>query len=341
MKTKPTPKKSTVEQDVAQLCLYDLYAGMSLPQPEQSAAFAPKNAKTAALCFDRVWGYPLSIFQREFSFAYTDWMPSPIMIPEEIRFSGYTLYEQSLILTTGELDQDLRGYPDQLRRNQILADQLSAKKTSFSIGSPNLSFARGLREVFISGYHHDFIPVFPSMASLDADYSLSEGGRSTIAVALNNLQIVDEDTLTWDQVLEFRKDKDSRKRYRRLLHWFDKELLERPQSFIEDEISIKLEDYEQALKKHGIKTMLGAISESLDGRFLLSEAAIAGAGSLLGNPTLGLLAAGGIMVGKVAVKAAEMFLDLDDVIRDKGSEIAWVYEVKQELGNHKADKLGN
>ena len=91
------------------------------------------------------------------------------------------------------------------------------------------------------------------------------------------------------------------------------------QSFIEEDVEQKLEDYEWALKKHGIKTILGEISEVLVGGGIFAIA----------DPKLGLFAAGAIVVGKVIVKVGQALLDFDDIERGPNSEISWVYEVKR------------
>lgn len=105
--------------------------------------------------------------------------------------------------------------------------------------------------------------------------------------------------------------------------------MENHNPYIEDEISIKLEDYEQALKKHGIKTVIGTVEEALDGKYLLGASGVAGSLTLAGQPLLGILAAGILIGGRVGVKLIQTKLDFDDVERGPNSEISWVYEAKK------------
>jgi len=184
----------------------------------------------------------------------------------------------------------------------------------------NQTFAEQFRAtaVAFSRTHNTvMVPLYGSCTERDKAYS--KGGKATILSTLSNLQIVDEKCLTWDQVLEFRKDEKAKKKYERLLHWLKKEMVGKSQSFIEDDVEQKLEDYEWALKKHGIKTVLGEISEVLVGGGIFAIA----------DPKLGLFAAGAIVVGKVVVKVGQALLDFDDIERGPNSEISWVYEVKQ------------
>jgi hypothetical protein len=171
------------------------------------------------------------------------------------------------------------------------------------------------------------IPVYDSVVDRDKGYQ--EGEHQVIVATLSNVGIVEEEQLTWEQVLEFRRDEETHAKYKRFLHWLDKEMVGKSQSFIQDQIALRLEDYERALKKHGIKTVVGTIQEALDGKYLLGATGAGAPFTLAGHPVLGALVAGGLIVGKVGVRLIETKLDFDDVERGPNSEISWVYEVKQ------------
>jgi hypothetical protein len=160
------------------------------------------------------------------------------------------------------------------------------------------------------------------------------GDRSVVVASLEHLGIVDERALTWDQIMPFRKDPDARRKYKRFLHWLDKDMMDKSVSFIEDEISIKLEDYEKSLKKHGIKTVVGTISEVLDGKYFLGSSSLAAGLSVAGHPTLGLLVGAGLIVGRIAVRLSEAMLSLDEIDIGEGSQVSWVYEAKRLRGRH-------
>jgi len=157
----------------------------------------------------------------------------------------------------------------------------------------------------------------------------NEGDRRVIVATLEGLGLVDEFALTWDQVLDFRKDVNNRHKYVRFLHWLDKDMIGKSHAFIEDEISLRLEDYERSLKKHGIKTVIGTVSEVLDGKYILGSSGIAAGLSLSGHPVLGSLVGAGLLIGKIAVKVSETALSFDDKELGSNSEVSWVYEVKQ------------
>jgi len=48
------------------------------------------------------------------------------------------------------------------------------------------------------------------------------------SAAITDLDLVEETELSWDQVLEFRRDSDARLKYRRLVRWLDSELRDKP-----------------------------------------------------------------------------------------------------------------
>ncbi|WP_020589287.1 hypothetical protein [Desulfobacter curvatus] len=158
------------------------------------------------------------------------------------------------------------------------------------------------------------------------------GDRDIIIASLNELQIVDENSLEWEQVIEFRKDKDARKKYRGFVHWLDKEMVGKPTPFIIDEIDERLEKYEWAIKKHGIKTVLGGLYSAVDLKSLLGSAVALGSLTLIGQELLGQLAAISTITAKCAIKVATALVDIEDIKRGAGSEVAYAYEVKRKFG---------
>ena len=174
------------------------------------------------------------------------------------------------------------------------------------------------------------IPVFDERT--DYELILKKGSREVVVTSLVKLDVVDEDELSLTQVLEFRRDRDAAVKYRRMLSWPSKELAEMSEAGLIETLERKLDDYTWALKKHGIKTTLGVISETLDGRYLLGVSGVSAALAVAGFPVLGLLAGAGVAVGKVGVRVATDWLELKDRARGENSEIAWLYETKQRFG---------
>jgi len=163
-------------------------------------------------------------------------------------------------------------------------------------------------------------PIYADSAQKDREYKAGE--KEVIVATLSDLDIVDEDNTPWDAVLQFRGDPDARGKYRRFIHWLDKELVGKPQSFVEDEIAGRLQDYTDALRKHGIRTICGMIRAALDPRHWPACDFAAVAAMLNDKPWW----TAGLMIGKVCLSVATALLDHDDVKRGPNREIAYVYE---------------
>ena len=318
-----------------------------LPRKDESAAITSK-IKSAGLCYDRVWCPPENIFHWEEEF------------PEEIRFFGGTEAEQTIGFDIS--DKSIRTYPsmkklfeseeglkliksstlglmaslmlarskDDFKKQVEEVEKASVPEHGNFLKNTNIIMDliyRDIAKAFSTRYQIPVVTIYESRSNQKIVYS--NGDRRVVVTTLENIGIVDERVLSWEQVLEFRKDQENREKYKRFLHWLDKEMVGKSQAFVEDEISIRLEDYEQALKKHGIKTVIGTIEEALDGKYLFGASGIAGSLTLAGHPVLGMLAAGLLIGGKIGVKLIQTKLDFDEVERGHNSEISWVYETKK------------
>ncbi|MBN1505661.1 MAG: hypothetical protein JW955_02380 [Sedimentisphaerales bacterium] len=270
-----------------------------LPGDDETVAISAK-VKTTALCFDRVWG------------TGDDVVPHAIRVwgGSDAEFDGRGLAVDFGIKTSRAPIAAMIGPDD--------------KKLQMMRAATDEGFGSLLREIacsFAEKHHVTITPVFDRVT--DRTRAYHEGRREVVTSVLSNLAIVDEESLSWDQVIEFRNDEDAKRKYRRFLHWLDKDMEGRSQHFIEDEIAQKLEDYGWAIKKHGVKTILGTIEEVLDGKYVLTVSGLA----VTGGPMAALV--GGLLVaGRVAVKLLHTRLDYDDVEKGANSEISWVYEAK-------------
>lgn len=322
-----------------------------IPAENETAAISEKPM-TAALFYDRVWCPTIDVWQY------------PGKMPDEIRFFGAT-NEERLISFQGLVemekgDVDIGEYKfhtlDKLRKSRkeviqkstlsFLADIQKAKtKESFQdvlkkasqvsiedkeqyVHNTNIvsgCIYKDIAIAFSRKYKREIITIYPTKEINNTVYQ--EGDRDIILSSMENLKLVDEKTLTWEQVLEFRHDSESKLKYKRFLHWLDKDMIGKSQSFIEDEIAIKLNDYENALKKHGIKTILGTLEEIISGDFFKNSLLASGLVALTTDPVLGIVAEASLLVYNVAIKLAKKKIDYEEVATGPNSEISWVYEV--------------
>ena len=323
-----------------------------IPNENETAAISDKP-KTAALYYDRIWCPTIDVW------GYLGKMP------DNIRFFGATTEEclnSYQVFSNTDLGKGNFPTLDKLKTSGKYKELLDKSTLSFLMGQLKAKTDDELNEVLIRAiqipqeekevyekntdlisncifrdialaftkkYRKNVATVFSTTELQDLVYF--EGNKNTIIATLDDLNIVDENQLTWEQVQGLRNDKDSREKYRRFFHWLDKEMIGKSQSFIEDEIAGKLNDYENALRKHGIRTIIGTVKEMLDGRFLIGSGAIAGLTAIATEPIWGIIAETGLIISNLAIKIAERKIEYDDVEKGPNSEISWVYEVKKKL----------
>ncbi len=171
-------------------------------------------------------------------------------------------------------------------------------------------------------------PIYHSSADYNREYR--PGNHQVIISTLENLQIIDENELTWDQVSEFRKDTSCQRKYQHFLHWLDGSMLGKSQNFIEHEIEQRIEDYREAISKHGIKTLLGAVSDILDPKIFAAAAVGVAALPSVSN-LLAFASTGGIVLGNVALKIVSRYLDFKDACLVAQKDISFVLEIDRKL----------
>jgi hypothetical protein len=149
---------------------------------------------------------------------------------------------------------------------------------------------------------------------------------------LSEIALVDEDELTWEQVCEFRRDPQARAKYRRLVHWLDKDMLGKPEAFVVAEVAERYDEYLWALKKHSISTTLGVLSGVLDHKTLLASLSAGAALTFVGQPIAAAASVVAIASARFAVEVGKALLDLEDKRRTApGAEVSFLYEARERL----------
>lgn len=92
------------------------------------------------------------------------------------------------------------------------------------------------------------------------EQTYAPGDVPFVFAILKGIVEVDENHLFWEQVREFRKDKDANLAYKALIRWFDKECKGWSRAQIEDHLILTLESGQNALKKHGVVANAGGIA---------------------------------------------------------------------------------
>jgi uncharacterized membrane protein len=159
-----------------------------------------------------------------------------------------------------------------------------------------------------------------------APFLLPEGdpspGLDTVAeflVTLTDLSLVDAERASWDQILEFRKDEKSRMALRRLQVFAIKEYSGKDKAFIEEDILLRIEAYNNVVRDWGFETRAAALSNLLNSKVLLGGFGGAVLSSLFGTQWVAAVSATtGITVelGNIAIDLAKRHYSLATLRRD-------------------------
>ena len=139
-----------------------------------------------------------------------------------------------------------------------------------------------------------------------------------LEVCIKSIRTVDESQLTWEQVFGVRNDKKSKQKLDRLRRWFTIDLAKKSEDEIKARLDQKIDDYEYALRKHGIETILGGVTSVF----------ATGSGALALLETSPLAAVfGGLALGSgVAVWIVKRLVDRSEL---KRNEVAYIYDVRK------------
>jgi hypothetical protein len=270
-----------------------------LPVPGQSLAVAADTPKTAALFFDRVWMPPI---------VKDD-------IPDSVRFWAASDEELSTMVLA------MFGKHDEQLGAAIRSDPLTQ---GFLRSFRSLTAPRAFSEAVGRKLNRPVVPVYGSAEVYTKEYA--PGSHEVLVAAITDLKLVDEASLAWKQVQEFREDAEAIAKLRRFRRWGDAEFARKDVGYIRDTIALRLDDYEWAIKKHGLATAVGTATDVLDPKFLAGVASVAGGIALGGAALWAAVAAGGALIGKTALSLTTRRLELHDRVRS--SEVAVIHELK-------------
>jgi len=178
----------------------------------------------------------------------------------------------------------------------------------------------------LAGYPN-VTPVYESQQRYFSDYP--SGNTVVYQAALENLPEIIEDDVSWEQILEFRSDKEAIRKYRELRLWLEHSLSAQSIEHARDLIAHKIEDYEWTIRKHGLKMATGALSSIFSWKGIISVGAGVGIGAALGGPVWSALTGAVLTVGKASVWVAERMIERQDIQRGPDSAVALICDAKR------------
>lgn len=146
---------------------------------------------------------------------------------------------------------------------------------------------------------------------------------NVIEAVIKSIPSIIEEELTWTQVVNFRKDKESFEDLIAFRLWASKEFAGLSQTEITEYISECIINYERALKKHGIQTCIGSLITVLSASSSFLE--------MLGEGQIGLIAAGFAVAATVMTYSVDNYFQYQDI---KNEPIAYIYNISDLVNKH-------
>lgn len=255
------------------------------------------NPKTTALFFDKLF-IPASLVSSHYGMRNRYYA-----VPKEVRFTYKEelddwydyLYEKYSVMDPYDLYSfDLLnkqcGSEIFLGRKKIYRAKLKKGVRKRLINAYNncgdfhLSFYRNNFLIFVAqklkqNFNIDLIPIFFDKTDFEKALEKEKAIRrlmKQVGMQSNNEieanvyeaiitcdRMIDEDELSWEQVLEIRKDKIERVKLKRFRAWADSNFDNYTKEQITDTIGKTYNDYIAALQKHGVNTLVGSMSTVL------------------------------------------------------------------------------
>lgn len=147
------------------------------------------------------------------------------------------------------------------------------------------------------------IPLYSSTEQFVHEYQ--QGESVAYQAILSNIPLVSDEDLHWKQVLDFRNDREAHWKYRALRAWLADTLSAKSVSEASDMIAKRLDDYEWALKKHGMTTINGVIKSILSSESLFAIIAGGSIAGFIAGPIGTALITGAITIAKSSVSLSE------------------------------------
>jgi hypothetical protein len=164
--------------------------------------------------------------------------------------------------------------------------------------------------------------LLPSMGNDDS----RGAAASDLALILSGAPILDVSDVPWTQVSELRADSDSRRKLQRLRSFLLEKYVGKSLSFIEDDLSQRIDAHNRAAKKHGFDLRSGALATLLDARNIQTAAGLCLSVGYLAGIESGVAAAALLEVSKVTLEIGRRMHALKDW--KDGHELAYLLEVK-------------
>ncbi|MFW6148186.1 MAG: hypothetical protein ACOC6B_07335, partial [Thermodesulfobacteriota bacterium] len=153
-----------------------------------------------------------------------------------------------------------------------------------------------------------------------------------VTISIATLNLVDTKKTGWPQIIEFRKDKEARKKLRNLRLFLTENYEGKNISFIEDDLGKRLDEYEKTCKDWGFETTLSTLEALMDSKYLRRSIGASFAAAILGESVYAVgfpVTATILEVGKTVLCLSKKKHAFNKLKRDH--ELAYIIEAKERL----------
>lgn len=296
-----------------------------------------EEVKQAALYFDRV--LPISFRKMQgtgtdIEFEFPERIPSRAMI--NIVFDDNSINESD--------NQRYTAIGEIVDNWDVFRKKVSEYNYSTANSSLNESY-KELADAYLENRTHDqygpirlhFQDYAKSLGIKNSDILLPsntseyELETSDPVLSLSNLNLIDVDRASWEQITEIRNDLESRRKLQRLRSFLAKNYSNKSSSFIEDDISRGLEDYDVARSKHGFDTVTSSLSIILDSKNIQSVAAAGIGSAFFGGPLVGITTVAALELSKFAIEFSKKRKSMIDW--QTTHDLAYLVQLDSKIGN--------
>jgi hypothetical protein len=189
---------------------------------------------------------------------------------------------------------------------------------------------------FVDEYDLTEYPLISAGGSTSAWMEDDDRYASSPIITLMNLKLVDASSVPWEQIIEFRRDREARTRLRRLRLFAYENYAGHAREYIEDDVLTRVAEYEETARQWGLETVHGALSVVLNSKLTASLIAGTFLSALFGQPTsVALSAAAGAVVelGHIGVEIGRRRFALRKLIRDSPVSFVSYSQAKLQLSS--------
>lgn len=232
----------------------------------ESLATGFVRPKITALFFDKLW-IPGSLLQTSFDF----YIPKQLLVQETTEFFVDSMQAGKYYLKSWHRNTRPPSYwaLGEITSNQNRDTTCKySKHRNHAILVSSENFCR-LYGIHISPIFHDItdferdiktIKIKRTPHRLQLRHKNEYTNQNVLSICIQDYPSIIEESLSWEQVLEVRNDKENTQKLRHFITWSQRVSSKMNPNEIREMLEEELDSYKEALKKYGIKTATGSFS---------------------------------------------------------------------------------